>query len=205
MLKRLATNSESHTRHWIPRAHSLTCCKYMKVNAQESWGHMSTFGRATHVPPVRGCCIVFASARPVLAAEFHGVLKTALAGSVAVMKPWSSPRSVRKRGWKTGNERMWMFERERPGAERKHSARLFLSVMIWVKPLYMHDTLFSPFLVLVKELNQGQEIRELVTGRSEVEAGVIFHSLSEESGRTVCFIEQHLNLRDEEMQGGGQS
>lgn len=48
---------------------------------------MSTFGRATHVPPVRGCCIVFASARPVLAAEFHGVLKTALAGSVAVMKP----------------------------------------------------------------------------------------------------------------------
>ncbi len=69
----------------------------------------------------------------------------------------------------------------------------------------MHDTLFGPFLVLVKELNQGQEIRELVTGRSEVEAGVIFHSLSEESGRTVCFIEQHLNLRDEEMRGGGQS
>lgn len=69
----------------------------------------------------------------------------------------------------------------------------------------MHDTLFSPCLLLVKKLNQGQEIRELVTGRSEVEAGVIFHSLSEESGRTVCFIEQHLNLRDEEMRGGGQS
>lgn len=58
----------------------------MKVKAQESCGHMSTFGRATHVPPVKGCCIVFASARPVLSTEFHGFVKTALAESAEVMK-----------------------------------------------------------------------------------------------------------------------
>lgn len=36
----------------------LTCCKYIKVKAHESWGHMPTLGSATQVAPVRGCCIV---------------------------------------------------------------------------------------------------------------------------------------------------
>lgn len=35
----------------------LTCCKYIKVKAHESWGHMPTLGSATQVAPVRGCCI----------------------------------------------------------------------------------------------------------------------------------------------------
>lgn len=36
----------------------LTCCKYIKVKAHESWGHMPTLGSATQVAPVRGCCIL---------------------------------------------------------------------------------------------------------------------------------------------------
>lgn len=36
----------------------LTCCKYIKVKAHESWGHMPTLGSATQVAPVKGCCIV---------------------------------------------------------------------------------------------------------------------------------------------------
>lgn len=39
------------------RAARLTCCKYIKVKAHESWGHMPTLGSATQVAPVRGCCI----------------------------------------------------------------------------------------------------------------------------------------------------
>lgn len=55
-------HSGAHPR---TRTGSLTCCKYMKVKAHESCGHMSTFGRATHGPPVKGCCMVSASDRAV--------------------------------------------------------------------------------------------------------------------------------------------
>lgn len=60
----------------------------MNVKAQESCGHASTFGSATHVPPARGCCMVLPcslrSAREGacmrgrwsrLTAETHGLLK----------------------------------------------------------------------------------------------------------------------------------
>lgn len=36
----------------------LTCCKYINVKAQDSWGHIPTFGSATQVAPVRGCCML---------------------------------------------------------------------------------------------------------------------------------------------------
>lgn len=67
---------------------ALTCCRYMNVKAQDSCGHASTFGSATHVPPARGCCMVLPcslrSAREGacmrgrwsrLTAETHGLLK----------------------------------------------------------------------------------------------------------------------------------
>lgn len=71
-----------------------------------------------------------------------------------------------------------MFERESPGGERKQRASVLVRDDLSKALVNMHETLFSPFLALVNKLNHGQEIRELVTGRSEVKAGVIFHSLS---------------------------
>lgn len=160
---------------------------------------MSTFGRATHVPPVKGCCIVFASARPVLSTEFQSLL-------------WQD--RMRLRSLEAATEcaqtrliNRWMCEREGPGGEQKTQRESVLVLHGLGKAFVVnaHETLVSPFLALVNTLNHGQEEGELVTGRSEVAAGLFFHSLSEESGRTVCFIEQHLNLRGTVMLGGGQS